>query len=656
MNTPFLLLGAAIMFWGWQTGQWLIAAACAIVFEIARFVPRRWNITAERWSRVSDLSIVVAMLLFAGFYVTLGNPRAITQLFLWMPLACAPLALAQAYGTQREIELGALFWSMRRMTRRRPTYVNLGYAYALAWIVAASAANQRESGFELGMLALSAWALWHVRPRTRPAGLWLLLVALAGGLSFAAHNGLHNLQLWLEANAAEWMRSDSGSNTDPYRAGTDMGHIGELKQSERIVARVRTSSVLLRPLLLHRASYVNYTSLRWLARGTTFAPVLPSESAGVWPLEQEADGTPMQTASIVEQTSDVDPVLSLPAGTRRIESLYAGAMKRNTLGAVQIEHRPGFVTYRALYVPGSAEGNVANADDLVIPRRETEMLQRVAHRLGLNAMTPPEALAAVERYLSTDFRYSMYRAETPRATTPLADFLEHSHAGHCEYFASATVLLLRAAGVPARYATGFSVQEWSELEKAYLVRQRHAHAWARVWMDGAWHDVDTTPASWTLVEAQSAPWWWRVSDLISWVRLKFFELQIAQGRASTIALSVAAAAVLWLVLRLFGRFEKLARPHARRRRAVDATARGTDSAFYRVEAWIAARYAPRAANETIREWFARIGPQLAQLPRTDELAALVRMHYRYRFDPAGVSTVEREQFNARVDAWLRLAQ
>ena len=652
MNTPFFLLGVTIMFWGWQTGQWIVAAVCALVFEGARFIPHRFDIAPERLSRISDLCIVLSGLLFAIFYATLGNPRAITQLFLWMPIAFMPLALAQAYGTQREIELGVLFWSMRRVSSRKPTHVNIGYAYAAAWIIAASAANQREAGFEIGVTALAAWGLWQVRPRSRSKVLWLLLIPIAGGISYAGQNGLHSLQLWLEANASEWIRGDGGDRTNPYRADTDIGHIGSLKQSERIVARVRTGSMLVKPLLLHRASYVSYTGLRWLARGAVFAPVVPSDGAGVWPLEQETTGTTMQTASIMEQTHDSEPVLSLPAGTRRIEGLAAAAMKRNTLGAVQVEHRPGFVAYRALYTPGAADVVAPGPDDLVVPRREAESLQRIVNQLGLRAMTSEDAAAALERYFSNNFTYSTYRADEPHTGTALAHFLERTHAGHCEYFATATVLLLRAAGIPARYATGFSVQEWSAFEKAYLVRERHAHAWTRVWIDGAWREIDTTPASWTEVEAQDASRWAYITDFASWLQLKFSELQSRDDETPLSWLALGAVVLLWIVWRSFGKSHRTVRAADASGPSVLHPVSGLDSAFYRIEAAIAARCAPRDTGETMREWLARIASDLEPLPDRHELAALMHLHYRCRFDPAGVPATERERFSARVDAWL----
>jgi hypothetical protein len=58
----------------------------------------------------------------------------------------------------------------------------------------------------------------------------------------------------------------------------------------------------------------------------------------------------------------------------------------------------------------------------------------------------------------------------------------------------------------------------------------------------------------------------------------------------------------------------------------------------------------------MREWLARIQPYLSQLPARDELAALMDVHYRCRFDPAGLPPGERSQFAVRVEAWLQRAQ
>ncbi len=67
--------------------------------------------------------------------------------------------------------------------------------------------------------------------------------------------------------------------------------------------------------------------------------------------------------------------------------------------------------------------------------------------------------------------------------------------GFCEHIASAFVVLMRAAGVPARVVTGYQGGERNALDGFWVVRQSDAHAWAEVWQEGrGWMRVDPTSA------------------------------------------------------------------------------------------------------------------------------------------------------------------
>src|SRR5208283_1108864 len=105
--------------------------------------------------------------------------------------------------------------------------------------------------------------------------------------------------------------------------------------------------------------------------------------------------------------------------------------------------------------------------------------------LKLQGMTERQKIRAVERYFATGFNYSL-RAPHHRDRTNhlswLGYFLKTTHTGHCQYFATATVLLLRQAGMRARYVTGYAVPESARHGDTYLVRGRHAHAWALAWL------------------------------------------------------------------------------------------------------------------------------------------------------------------------------
>jgi transglutaminase-like putative cysteine protease len=82
-------------------------------------------------------------------------------------------------------------------------------------------------------------------------------------------------------------------------------------------------------------------------------------------------------------------------------------------------------------------------------------------------------------------------------------FLFDTRKGFCEHFASSFVVLMRAAGVPARVVAGYQGGEVNPVNRTVIVHQFDAHAWAEVWLAGeGWVRVDPT--------AQVAP------DRIEW--------------------------------------------------------------------------------------------------------------------------------------------
>lgn len=647
MNTPAFLLAAAALFWGAQTGNWLVAAACAALLEAPRYAAGRWQLESAQFNRVADFCTVLLAALALYFYFSFGNPRAITLLFQWMPVIVLPLALAQAWSTARALDLSVLFWSLRRNPMRRAVRLNLGYPMYVLWLLAASAANRQGAAFYAGLVLLCAWPLLLARPRSYalPLTAGMLLAAAAAG--YGGQLGLHQLQQWLEAAAPEWL-AGGGARTNPYRNTTDIGSIGELKLSQRILLRVVADPALKPPILLHRASYDDYVGGTWVARNARFEQLAPFGTASVWKLK-DAPGALRQI--VVYDDSDGNPLLSLPLNTARIAGLAASEMKMNPLGAVQVEHKPGYFSYRALVGKSGSAYGPPTARDLVVPRSETAAVSEIADDLGLAALPPERALSALKHYFAERYSYSTWQRKAASGRTPLAEFLLATHAGHCEYFASATTLLLRAAGIPARYATGFSVQEWSALDQAYVVRERHAHAWVRAWIGGAWRDVDTTPPTWFQAEAAQAPSWSPLADLWSWARFRLAAWSAQAGERGW------SAALIWLALPLFA---WLAWRTLSGRRADTTAGRsaapsrstwpGEDSEFYLIERRLAELGHARRNAETVTEWLARIATHTGL--DVEDLRRAAQLHYRYRFDPDGLPAAQREALRTQALNWL----
>ena len=175
----------------------------------------------------------------------------------------------------------------------------------------------------------------------------------------------------------------------------------------------------------------------------------------------------------------------------------------------------------------------------------------LAGRITGDLSTPLARVQAVEAYLRKNHAYSL--TIDPGPGDPLSNFLLEKKAAHCNYFASAAVMLLRCLGLPARYVNGFYAHE-SAAVSATLIRQRDAHAWAECWLaDTGWITVDATPPESRPDAALAAlsPWtrfWERMQDRFTDLREWLAEWNYAQF--------LLALGALALVVLLFRRLRR----------------------------------------------------------------------------------------------------
>ncbi len=92
-----------------------------------------------------------------------------------------------------------------------------------------------------------------------------------------------------------------------------------------------------------------------------------------------------------------------------------------------------------------------------------------------------------------NFVYSMSPPLLTRDDTA-DEFLFDTRNGFCEHYASAFVVMLRAAGIPSRVVTGYQGGAMNPRGNYMIVRQSDAHAWAEALIDGQWQRFDPTAA------------------------------------------------------------------------------------------------------------------------------------------------------------------
>ena len=104
-----------------------------------------------------------------------------------------------------------------------------------------------------------------------------------------------------------------------------------------------------------------------------------------------------------------------------------------------------------------------------------------------------DAARKLESWFVDNFDYELGAPNLNRLNA-LEQFLLQEKRGHCERFASAMALLLRAKGIPTRVVVGFipGAQNW--LSGWYDIRFKDAHAWTEAWFpEHGWIFLDATP-------------------------------------------------------------------------------------------------------------------------------------------------------------------
>ena len=293
-----------------------------------------------------------------------------------------------------------------------------------------------------------------------------------------------------------------------FSENVSLGEIGELKQDDAVVMRVRIDEnqpavglrwrgVALdeftgrgwRKSLEARRSTRNVLSERgFFQLGTTSAiHRLTTQTFFVEPLESAVLFAAHRSIAIQGDLPFVrmDGDGSLQSSRHEFERIiYKAISDRNEPPADQLRrdmdrYPAGFERYQQL--PSTLDLRISSLANAIL--------------INARARNRYDAAKAIEAELQTKFGYSLQMKAT--GADPLADFLFNVKAGHCEYFSTAMAVMLRTRGVAARVVNGFLPGEYNDTAGAYTVRQSDAHSWVEVYFpeSGAWVTFDPTPAA-----------------------------------------------------------------------------------------------------------------------------------------------------------------
>jgi transglutaminase-like putative cysteine protease len=333
-----------------------------------------------------------------------------------------------------------------------------------------------------------------------------------------------------------------------------------------------------------------------------------------------------------------DP-LPLPGNTSTLQDFLFDGVDINPLGTVRIFPNKSIIQGNVRWNDDlTTEAPPFPDEDLAIDEYEIEAIHEVADALGLKQLaTTTEKIQRLKKFFDTEFEYTLYlsigRAYSSQSRpSAIETFLTTNKRGHCEYFATATTLLLRAADVPARYTIGFSVMEKNSDENEWVIRGTHAHAWTRVWNEELqrWIDFDPTPSGWLAAETHGTSRYQSFLDIYQRIKEDFFlwRNQPKNRLGVTIVMWILGVIfITYIAIRL-----KKSRVVIRSQKFASVSGQPTiKTPLHLLEKTAFKILGPRNRGETWVTWLMKL--KTHQISEAD-LETACSLHQQLRFDPS----------------------
>ena len=623
MRFPPLFIGFATIFWGFCTGWIPFSIVAAIIFEASNIVKTRFDLQKKDFIRISDLSSVLMLILL--FYSYMENePRMIFLGFITtLPIIFMPLLFAQLFSTSDKVVIGTKFG--KKVHTHAP--VDIRMLYLPAVLFATSAANIKSVWFIIFFLLLLFVSLSGCVKDSKTLKRYILFssaavfaTVLIGAIVVGAHILISRTMMnWYN----DWYSSLSA---DPFKTSTAMGEIGKLKLSGEIVFRVYPEKSPVIPLYMKQSDYNIIKGRSWYSRPNKTDSVFPDKDME-WQLFGEGEGSESMRLSVWMHSKKGEGVLPLPDGARRAVQLDVAGIEKSFLGAIYIEEGPELLEFTVSYDFDNRFEPFPHRMDFYIPEGEKKVVDDVMRQNELFGKTSAETLENIERFFA-GFKYSTNLKGTSNSSV-LFDFLNNTKEGHCEYFASATVLMLRNAGIAARYRTGFMLDEYDSFENALIARKRDAHAWVIAYIGDTWVNVDTTPPQWKSDDGEKKSLFEPVSDFFAWLKLRYEQFRRKKDADfNKILIAVATVLTLFMIIRVYLRKRRVKETPSGAEKPLFEAA-GLDSPLYDILDFYEKNGLKRDDSETLRRWIEKHSQELGTDFDFSEFAGL---HEALRFD------------------------
>ncbi len=704
---PKLLAGAAILYWGYLTGHLAAAIPAAFILEARSLVNLRWDFKYESYIKAWHLCVLCAVLIAMISWIDGMRVGEIHTLFVWAPFIFLPIELAQRFGNAKNIPLSTFsFFARRKMLsdiaegrKITPRLFNTGYPYITIVLLATAKASRHDLYHYLGLSILVGICLFgYTKNNGRRPVAWTCAFILLLALSWLGQWSMYKVFRHYRGGGQQTIINHTMSATETR---TNIGRLGRIKLNPKILWRMKLHNGP-KPKLLRSATYNRYSRAMWSYsyresndadneydvagyKNSIVAAIVENQRDIRWFTKNTPslrDIAPISIIGEVDAKVKEHP-LPIPDEFIAIGDLDAEAsVECNSLGTIRMANPNYNVIKYAVWlgaVSNTEEPPLDQTDsnlhiDLRVPAAERDALKRICTQLDLYnpSLSTAKKIKKIKNFFIDEFTYSTHlttpRFDRGRRQSSIGIFLEDSRTGHCEYFASATTLLLREAGIPARYCIGYAVNERGEDKTEWVMRGLHAHAWCRAWIEpgtdddpraGKWADVDLTPPSWQSIEAHSLDnWKQRLAD--KWQRMNEDFLiwrtqETNKSRVFYVLAVILSMVTIWVSWRLWSsrqrKSDALLRPYKRPKSA-------PLTPLHKLESLVTKKIGRRSSGTPLCEWLSKLllldvaienGLKKSLLPA-------IALHSAIRFDPALSNAKERQELTllcARIKKQLK---
>lgn len=298
------------------------------------------------------------------------------------------------------------------------------------------------------------------------------------------YDGKETADALLQKMQALFSLSGSGGASHADRDSIELSTAGNMRQYRVPVMTVHASES--RTYYLRGRAYDTYTGLQWTDSGKNYE--LPWNSGTV----------AVHVGTISIETRYLEDVVYYPYA-----SISAFHQPLVTPSPSYSENEDGLTGY-TFDIYALSQSQFPSTDEQSLSAYTTlpqHTFQWANALISEQIFTDEDSISQdvlVRRISSYVKSSAKYNLKTPRMAADYDDFaqwfLEESDTGYCVHFATAATVLLRAAGVPARYVTGYAVN--TKADEDVTVYELDAHAWVEYWVRGrGWLILDPTPAA-----------------------------------------------------------------------------------------------------------------------------------------------------------------